>query len=250
MLIVSDVHGAFEALADVAGRGQPLLVLGDLINHVDYRTMEGIAVDVMGRDAVERLVALRAAGRFDEARRLGRELAAGDPDAMRSRYRRRMEQDYEKMAAALEGATAFVTYGNVDLPDALAAALPPGCRFVDGETFEVEGVLVGLVGGGVAALGVPGEASEEEFVAKLDDLGPVDLLGTHVPPAVGPLYRDVIGGRPKSSQAILDYLREHQPAFHYFGDVHQPQAVSWRVGRTVCRNAGYFRATGRPVVHG
>jgi hypothetical protein len=32
---------------------------------------------------------------------------------------------------------------------------------------------------------------------------------------------------------------------HLFGDVHQPQASRWRIGRTQCVNVGYFRATGR-----
>ena len=53
----------------------------------------------------------------------------------------------------------------------------------------------------------------------------------------------------EESQAILDYIRRHRPPFHYFGDVHQPQATTWRVGATVCRNVGYFRATGRVVFH-
>ncbi|NIR39254.1 MAG: metallophosphoesterase [Actinobacteria bacterium] len=86
--------------------------------------------------------------------------------------------------------------------------------------------------------------------AKLAGLGPVDVLCTHVPPAVPQLSNDVIGGRAKESAAILDYVLDQQPAFHYFGDVHQPQATEWRVGPTHCRNVGYFRATRRPVRHG
>jgi Icc-related predicted phosphoesterase len=77
----------------------------------------------------------------------------------------------------------------------------------------------------------------------------VDVLCTHVPPAVTPLAKDVVGGREKSFGAILDYLERHQPAYHYFGDIHQPQAVRWRIGVTECRNVGYFRATGRAVRH-
>jgi Icc-related predicted phosphoesterase len=53
----------------------------------------------------------------------------------------------------------------------------------------------------------------------------------------------------KGSPAVLAYLELHQPAFHYFGDVHQPQATIWRHGQTICRNVGYFRATGRGVRH-
>ncbi len=88
------------------------------------------------------------------------------------------------------------------------------------------------------------------MAAKLDDLGPVDVLCTHVAPAVRPLSKDVIGRRIKESQPVLDYIREHRPRWHYFGDIHQPQATTWRVGSTTCINVGYFRATGRPVRHG
>jgi Icc-related predicted phosphoesterase len=142
-----------------------------------------------------------------------------------------------------------VTFGNVDRPDRLAANLNDGCRFVDGDVVEIEGWRVGIVGGGVPALGVPGEVVEDEMRRKLTGLGPVDVLCTHVAPAVSPLSDDVIGGRPKHSKAVLDYLLDLRPRWHYFGDIHQPQATRWRVGDTVCRNVGYFRATGRPVRH-
>ena len=87
------------------------------------------------------------------------------------------------------------------------------------------------------------------MAAKLEQLGRVDVLCTHVPPAVPPLASDVIGGRYKGSGPVLAYIERHRPGFHYFGDVHQPQASSWRIGTTLCRNVGYFRATGRPMVH-
>ena len=52
MLLISDVHGAWEALRRVAASGGPLLVLGDLVNFVDYRTYEGILSEIYGRDLV------------------------------------------------------------------------------------------------------------------------------------------------------------------------------------------------------
>jgi Icc-related predicted phosphoesterase len=80
----------------------------------------------------------------------------------------------------------------------------------------------------------------------LDDIGPVDVLCTPVPPAVDPLRFDVVTGRlERGSEPVREYLIEHQPRFHLFGDVHQPQATTWRLGATHCMNAGYFRATGR-----
>ena len=98
-------------------------------------------------------------------------------------------------------------------------------------------------------MNTPGEVSEETMAAKLASLGPVDILCTHVAPAVPALARDVIGGKEKGSAAVLDYLLQARPPFHYFGDIHQPQAISWRLGDTLCRNVGYFRATGKAVRH-
>jgi Icc-related predicted phosphoesterase len=154
---------------------------------------------------------------------------------------------YVEICAALEGAAGYVTYGNADQVDMLRDHLPVGMRFVDAEVVEIEGWSVGFVGGGVHRIGVDGEITEEEMAAKLVKLGPVDVLCTHVPPLVEPLARDVIGGGIKGSPAVLDYVREVQPRHHFFGDIHQPQAVRWRVGETICRNVGYFRATGRGV---
>src|SRR5262249_25431029 len=49
---ISDVHGAVEHLPAVARDCDALLVLGDLINILDYRTWDGILVQVFGRDPV------------------------------------------------------------------------------------------------------------------------------------------------------------------------------------------------------
>lgn len=85
---------------------------------------------------------------------------------------------------------------------------------------------------------------------KLDRIGPVDILCSHLPPAITALHTDVITGRVEgSSEAISRYLWRHQPAYHYFGDIHQPQASRWRVGKTRCVNVGYFRATKRAIRH-
>lgn len=250
MLLVSDVHGAFDQLAGVARRGEPLLVLGDLLNFVDYRTHEGMLADVAGREFVAEMNRLRQAGDRLGARELWNDFRAGREQEISARYDDLIEAAYARVREALDGCEAYVTYGNVDRPDALARCLPDSARFVDGEVVEIDGLRVGMVGGGVRSLGVPGEVSEDEMAAKLDRLGPVDILCTHVAPAVRSLSRDVIGGRLKESAAVLEYLVRQRPAWHYFGDIHQPQAARWRVGPTTCVNVGYFRATGRAVRHG
>lgn len=249
MILVADVHGAFDRLARVAAAGEPLLILGDLLNVVDHRTHEGMLAEVVGRDVVARLAELRARGDRREARAMWQLLQAGREDEIRDRLDALAESAYAAMAVALQGAEAYVTFGNVDRPTRLAAHLPPGCHFVDGEVVDIEGWRVGFIGGGVPGLGVPGEVVEDEMRRKLSALGKVDVLCTHVAPAIRQLSADVIGGRPKQSEAVLDYIRENRPSWHYFGDIHQPQAIRWRVGSTWCHNVGYFRATGRVVRH-
>jgi Icc-related predicted phosphoesterase len=251
VILIADIHGASGHLRRlVESLDQPLLVLGDLINFTDYRTYEGILADLLGIEFVQRLVELRMAGRSDEARELWRTINEGNEEQLRVRHAELVDEAYRDIGAALEGAGAYVTYGNVDRVEVLLEHLPADNRFVDHERLEIEGWVVGIMGGGITSgLNVPGELSEDEMSERLAALGPVDMLCTHVAPAVAPLQKDVVGGMSKGSRAVLDYLERHQPRYHYFGDVHQPQASRWWVGETLCRNVGYFRATGHGVHH-
>jgi len=250
VLLLSDIHGEFEALARLAASGELLVILGDIVNLIDYRTGEGIISDVMGSDFGRRVSERRGDSDYQGMRELWNErMAARGSESVRAEMRNGVSRQYAECRAALEGAEGFVTYGNVDRPDLLKASLPPGMRFVDGDVVEIDGVVFGFVGGGVATpAGGAGEVTDEQMSAKLEQMGPVEVLCSHLAPAVVPLHLDVITGRlERSSRPILDYLHRHRPRFHFFGDVHQPQATTWRVGSTVCRNVGYFRATRRAV---
>ena len=253
MLLVSDVHGAVEELRRIAaqakGLREPLLILGDLINFIDYRDFSGIVADVCGESFVADMVALRTAGEMEAAGQLWKAFSAGREEAIREEYGVRIEAEYERLGLALEGGEVYVIHGNVDQPDRLVRNMPESVRYIECGVVEIEGLRIGLVSGGLPSLGTPGEVSHDAMAQRLATLGPVDVLCTHVPPAVRVLAGDVIGGRKEGSQPILDYLTAHRPAFHYFGDIHQPQATQWRVGATACRNVGYFRATGRAVHH-
>ncbi|MDE0138407.1 MAG: metallophosphoesterase [bacterium] len=253
MLIVSDVHGAFTELARVASLGGPLLVLGDLINFVDYRTGRGIAADVYGPEYAREFIRNRATGDWPANRRLWRRVQEGRESELAERIRAEVRRQYRAARRALLPAEkAYVIYGNVDWPEEMAVVLGDEVRLVDGEVVEIEGYSVGFAGGGVPTPArARGEVAHEAMAAKLDALGRVDILCTHVAPSVAPLRRDVVTGiLERSSPVVLDYLATHRPRYHYFGDIHQPQAQEWRVGRTVCRNVGYFRATARAVRHG
>lgn len=250
MLIVSDVHGAAEALRRVASMGEPLLVLGDLINYIDYRSNEGIVADVSGKDLVDEFVRVRATVGHEAASEIWHRHWDGREEELRERYRVVAARAYEDVCDALRGCEAYVTYGNVDRPRMLADHLPEGSRFMDGEVAAIAGLRVGFAGGGMKSIDTPGEVTESEMAAKLSNLGQVDVLATHVPPAIPALACDVIGGREKGSVAILEFVERMQPPFHYFGDIHQPRATTWRIGSTTCINTGYFRATGRATRHG
>jgi Icc-related predicted phosphoesterase len=249
MRLIADVHGAAAALRRVAAEPGPLLVLGDLINFIDYRTNDGILADVSGLEFVTEIVEMRTRGEYEASGDRWREHAKGRERELRFDYDTRVEEAYREICAALDGADAYVTYGNVDRPQSLREHLPDGARYLDAEVVEIEGLRIGFAGGGITSLGTPGEVTEEEMAAKLGALGTVDVLCTHVPPAVRSLAVDVLGGRAKGSTAVLEYLQRHEPPYHYFGDIHQPMALSWRVGATTCRNVGYFRGTGKAFLH-
>lgn len=248
MLIIADVHGEADALRRAASSDEPLLVLGDLINMIDYRTNDGIIKDITGAEFVNDWVSLRVAGRWDATQQMWHEFRdRHDPDELRQMFEDRVVAQYERVCAALEGAEAYVTYGNVDRPDLMREMLPAGVHFVDDEVIEIEGWTVGFAGGGLPSLNTPGEVATETMRTKLAALRGVDVLCTHVAPAVPELAGDVISGRAKGSQVLLEHLLADQPRFHYFGDVHQPRATHWRIASTQSINAGYFRATGRGV---
>src|SRR5664280_2472566 len=67
--VVSDVHGRTDALARAGAGADVLICLGDLVLYVDYHDHSaGIMADLFGAEAVTRLIELRTARRFDEAR--------------------------------------------------------------------------------------------------------------------------------------------------------------------------------------
>ena len=247
--IISDLHGATWHLKE-AGRGcDALLVLGDLINVLDYHTMDGILVEIFGRDSVAEAAEHRARGRYDEARSAMRRNQLDEVE-VRTRFVEMARREYEQVFEALPD-NSFVTYGNVDIPDMLRAFERPGVRVVDGEVIELGGERVGIVGGGMRTpLHVPGEVEEDEYDRKLEGLGPVDVICTHQPPRIPWLVYDLLGKRfEPGSTGLVAYIQRHKPRRSYFGHVHQPLVDRMSIGPTELVNVGHFRATGKPWVH-
>jgi Icc-related predicted phosphoesterase len=244
--VVSDVHGAAEDLARAGGGADALICLGDLILFLDYADhSRGIFPDLFGAQNAHRVVELRTARRFREAHEFADRLWDGldRQAAIESAVRKQ----YAELFAAFPTPT-YATYGNVDIPALWPEYAAPGTTVLDGGTVELGGYLFGFVGGGLrTVMATPYEIDEETYAAKVAALGKVDVLCSHIPPAVPELCYDTVARRfERGSEALLNAIRTVRPRYALFGHVHQPLVQRMRVGATECVNVGHFNATRRP----
>ena len=245
--VVSDVHGATEALASALGDADALVCLGDLIHFIDYSDYSGIMADLFGVDAVRTLVELRTAKRFDEARTFSQQLWADHGGDRWAVLEKAIRAQYAEMFAAFPTPT-YLTYGNVDVPHLFADYLREGITLLDGEVVEIGGRTFGFVGGGLQTpMRTPMEIPDDEYAAKVAAVGKVDVLCCHIPPQLDDLVWDRLAGRAeRGSVAVLDAIRETQPDLCLFGHVHNPRVDRVTIGRTECVNVGHFRGHGTP----
>jgi Icc-related predicted phosphoesterase len=244
--VVSDVHGAADALARAGDGADALVCLGDLVLFLDYADhSRGIFPDLFGTESADRMVELRTARRFAEARALDRELWAGIDrrDAIETAVRKQ----YTELFAAFPTPT-YATYGNVDVPALWAEYAGPGTTVLDGGTAEIGGRVFGFVGGGLRTqMRTPYEVDDQAYAEKVAALGPVDVLCSHIPPAIPELCYDTKARRfERGSEALLEAIRAVQPKYSLFGHVHQPLVARTRIGRTECVNVGHFNHTRTP----
>ncbi|MFI1716513.1 metallophosphoesterase [Streptomyces litmocidini] len=246
--MVSDVHGNAGDLAKAGEGADALICLGDLVLFLDYADhSRGIFPDLFGTENADRLVELRTARRFDEARDLGRRLWAGLDVDRETAIEAAVRRQYAELFAAFPTPT-YATYGNVDIPRLWADFAGPGTTVLDGERIELGGLVFGFVGGGLSTpMRTPYEISDEQYAAKVEALGDVDVLCSHIPPDVPELLYDTVARRfERGSRALLDALHRVRPRYALFGHVHQPLARRMRVGATECVNVGHFASTGKP----
>lgn len=246
--VVSDVHGAADHLSRAGDGADALVLLGDLLLFLDYADhSRGIFPDLFGTEAADRIVELRTARRFEEARQLSRSLWDGlDREAVMDAA---VRKQYAALFAALPTPT-YATYGNVDVPALWPEFAGPGTTVLDGRTVELGGLVFGFVGGGLPTpMRTPFEVDEETYAAKVAALGPVDVLCSHIPPAVPELCYDTVARRfERGSEALLDAIHSVRPRYSFFGHVHQPLTRRMRIGATECVNVGHFNATHTPFV--
>ena len=256
--VVSDVHGNTQALARAGDGADALVVLGDLIDFVDYHDHSGgILGRIFGPEAVRRFAELRSSARGD-LRAFTRSLwdRLDDPAAV---IEHEVREQYGRIFASLTAPT-YAMPGNVDLPHLWQEFAGDQVTICDGTITEIGGRQFGFVGGALLADGVvprrtgpwvPYLRTPAEFAAAVDALerADVDVLASHIPPAVPELCYDVVARHPELGSArLLEFVRTHEPALSLFGHVHAPLASRVRIGRTECVNVGHFQRTETPYV--
>jgi Icc-related predicted phosphoesterase len=254
--VVSDVHGNVEALARAGDGADALVVLGDLIDFVDYHDHGGgILGAVFGADKVAEFARLRRE-RPAELPAFSRALwgSLGDPQAIVAEA---VREQYARLFGAMTAPT-YATPGNVDTPDLWPEFAGEHVHVLDGEVAEIGGLRFGFVGGALLPPGItarkpgvfrPYLRTEEDFSAGVAALTDVDVMCTHIPPDVPELTYDVIARRSEfGSPSLLDLIMKQQPRWAVFGHVHQPLTPRMRIGFTECANVGHFQRTARPYV--
>ncbi len=248
---MSDVHGNIDGLARVAARAEQLVVLGDLLDYVDYHEHgNGILGEVFGADKVSHFASLRATGSFGALHDYNRELWESLDDAA-GVLTEVVESRYLGVLEAV-GTDALLILGNVDVAAAWDKVVGSKLPNRDGQVVEVGGLRFGFVAGGSTRPGAAWRPSEQvwrplvrpaaEFEATVAGLAAVDVLCSHVPPDLPILRYDRVPARLEMyGPGLLQAIDRHRPQLAVFGHVHQPLARRTRRGHTECINVGHFQ---------
>jgi Icc-related predicted phosphoesterase len=255
--VVSDVHGNAEALKRAGDGADALVVLGDLIDFVDYHDFSGgILGSIFGSEQVARFAELRRGTRGADAVGFVRSLWASLDDADEA-VREAVRAQYRALFAAMPAPT-YAIPGNVDDPGLWPEFTGGGVAAVEATVVGLGGLRFGFAGAAVRPAAVPPRTgpgwrpnlrTEDEFATVLAGLGQVDVLCTHVPPAIPELTYDVAARRPElGCRALTAAIEATAPRAALFGHVHQPLAGRLRHGRTECVNVGHFQRTEQAYV--
>ena len=245
MIFISDVHHVLDSLENLPSGKGPLVILGDLINWIDYRNGDGIAKDVFGEESVTKLVELRKKHDFTRRKELWNELFSKDREVKQTKIEESIYRQSREVFDKIKNFEVFLIPGNVDSLKILEETKTNNVTNIDGEILDYKGFKIGFAGGGVPTpINARGEIPEEEFKSKLENLGDIDIICSHAPPYVDELITDVITNKKEQGwKSLKKFIHDKEPKFSIFGDVHQPKAYEWKIGLTKCINVGYFRSS-------
>jgi Icc-related predicted phosphoesterase len=247
LVFAADIHGEFDALWRLVGPDDTLFIAGDLLNFMDFADItKGILYQAFTLEELMEGLKEYARGNVDRVREGIREISTpGHPRY--ERVRPLIEETYERLSRGLSGKT-YIIFGNDDYPNILKAKVDGKAELIESGVITVGALSIGLVSGmpeGDHTMGLAGEIPAEIFRDRIFSLGPVDIIVTHIPPKIPELTYDVLAKRQEpASDALLDYIRHHRPAYSLFGHVHNPRQREMRIGDTTAINLGFFKKTG------
>ena len=149
MIFISDIHHGLSGLKELPIDKGPLVILGDLINWIDYRDGSGIARDVFGDKNVDKLIMYRKNHDFSRRKDLWKDLFAEDPENKQVQIEEAVELQYEDVFRELGNHEVWIIPGNVDSISIMKKIAGDNIEFVDGKIIEYEGFKFGFAGGGV-----------------------------------------------------------------------------------------------------
>lgn len=249
--VISDIHGEYEALREQLEPDDTALLLGDYLNLIDFRTLDGILARVYSTEEVKRVLEMIAQGNKQLALARIRDAVGGSPEKSEL-VRQMIAESYEEFFESIP-CRCYMLYGNTDGPHVMERYVSGRVEMIECGVQRIDGIRVGFVSGaprGPWTAGLPGEMEQARYDDMVRSLGPVDVLCTHFPPSIPELTFDKMANRDEiGSPALLSYIDRYAPAYHYFGHVHSPRESCCVRGETKVVNAGYFRAHKEALIH-
>ncbi len=249
--IISDIHGEYEAMRQQLTPEDLVVMLGDYLNLIDFRTLGGILAQVYSREEIIAALSALAGGKREVAGRAIRQIASSDDNKPR-KVRDLMRESYREFFSSIP-CRAYLIYGNTDSPEMMRELAPSNVEIVEAGVFDFQGLRFGLISGapfGPWTVGLPGEIEPEKYRNLVDSIGPVNILCTHCPPAIPDLTFDTVAKRDEvGSVSLLEYAEKYKPSYHYFGHVHNPRASFVEKGATKFINAGFFKERRKMIIH-
>jgi len=256
IVIVSDVHGEYEALAKLVGPDDTLFIAGDLLVFMDFTDFsKSILAKAFTIDELIEGLKEMAEGNLDRVNDAFMQITTPGEE----RYEKILpliESEYEKLFSLLPCET-YILYGNDDYPDILNEKLGKNAKIIEAGVVKTNGIEIAMVSGMPGAKHTPqfpGIVSMEKYDEMFTGLDPADVIITHVPPKEdggdskdkGPdqikLTYDTIAKRNEpSSDAITEYIKRHNPAYSFFGHVHNPNVTNAKIAGTLAVNIGFFK---------
>ena len=245
--VVSDVHGRADALAQAGEGADALICLGDLLLFIDYADhSQGIFPGLFGAEKARELVELRTARRFDEAREMSARAVGGagrrPPAAHRGRGRAGSTPSCSRRCRC----PSYLTYGNVDLPAAVARPCParaarPGRRAGRAGRLDVR------LRRRRPADRLPDAQRDRRRGVRRQGRRPsarsTCCARTSRPPSPSCSMTPSPAGWSGGARRCWHVIEKTQPRYVLFGHVHQPLQSRITDRRTECINVGHFRAT-------